>query len=71
MEWFNGKKTYICAILMAIGAFAQSMNWMTAVQFQAWAGLIAALGMASLKSGQTNETAKVMAKVEAVEKPCP
>jgi len=63
MAWFEGKKTYICAVLMAAGAFAQSMNWITVPQFQAWSALVAALGMAALKSGQKAETEKVVEKV--------
>jgi|WetSurMetagenome_2_1015567.scaffolds.fasta_scaffold23633_4 hypothetical protein len=47
----NGKKTYIVAAVMALGAFARSMGWLDQSQFELLLSLGGSLGLAALRSG--------------------
>ena len=47
----TGKKTYIVAALMALGAFARSMGWLDQNQFELLLSLGGSLGLAALRSG--------------------
>ena len=47
----NGKKTYIVAVVMALGAFARGMGWLDQNQFELILSLGGSLGLAALRSG--------------------
>jgi hypothetical protein len=47
----TGKKTYIMAAIMALGAFARGMGWMQQEQFEILMGLAGSMGLASLRAG--------------------
>ena len=47
----EGKKTYITAVVMALGSFAMAMGWLSQEQYQVIVGLVASLGLAALRSG--------------------
>ncbi len=47
----SGKKTYIMAAVMALGAFARSMGWLDQNQFELILSLGGSLGLAALRSG--------------------
>lgn len=48
-----GKKTYILALIMAIGAFARGMGWLDPDQFELLMGLAGSMGLAALRAGVT------------------
>ncbi len=48
---FTGKKTYIMALIMGLGAFARGLGWMDPQQFELLMGLAGSLGLAALRSG--------------------
>jgi hypothetical protein len=47
----NGKKTYIIAAIMALGAFARGMGWLEQDQFELLLSLAGSLGLAALRAG--------------------
>jgi hypothetical protein len=47
----NGKKTYIMAAIMALGAFARGMGWLQQDQFELLLSLAGSLGLAALRAG--------------------
>jgi hypothetical protein len=47
----TGKKTYIMAALMALGAFARGLGWLEQEQFEILMGLAGSMGLAALRSG--------------------
>lgn len=47
----SGKKTYIVAAVAAVLNFAAYMNWITVDQLSAINAVLAALGLAALRSG--------------------
>ena len=47
----EGKKTYITAMVLALGSFAMAMGWLSQEQYQVIVGLLASLGLAALRSG--------------------
>jgi len=47
----EGKKTYITAVVLALGSFAMAMGWLSQEQYQVIVGLLASLGLAALRSG--------------------
>ncbi len=47
----NGKKTYIMAALMAIGAFARGMGWLDQNQFELLLSIAGSMGLAALRAG--------------------
>ena len=47
----NGKKTYIVAAIMGLGAFARAMGWLDQNQFELLLSLGGSLGLAALRSG--------------------
>ncbi len=49
----NGKKTYICAGLLALATFAQALGWIDSTLYQATLGLLGAGGLAALRAGVT------------------
>jgi hypothetical protein len=49
----TGKKTYITAAIMAFGAFARALEWLTPEQFELLMGLAGSLGLAALRAGVT------------------
>jgi hypothetical protein len=53
----NGKKTYIMAALMAIGAFARGMGWLDQNQFELLLSVSGSMGLAALRAGvsKTND----------------
>jgi hypothetical protein len=53
----NGKKTYIMAAVMALGAFARGMGWLDQNQFELLLSVAGSMGLAALRSGvsKTNE----------------
>lgn len=52
----TGKKTYITAAVMALGAFARGMGWLEPDQFELLMGLAGSLGLAALRAGVANPT---------------
>jgi hypothetical protein len=48
---FNGKKTYIVAAVMALGAFARALGWIDQNQFELLLSLGGSMGLAALRSG--------------------
>jgi hypothetical protein len=48
-----GKKTYILALIMAVGAFARGMGWLDPDQFELLMGLAGSMGLAALRAGVT------------------
>ena len=52
----NGKKTYIMAALMAIGAFARGMGWLDQNQFELLLSVAGSMGLAALRSGVSKTT---------------
>jgi hypothetical protein len=46
-----GKKTYITAAVMALVTFARAMGWLDDQAYAALEGLLAALGLATLRAG--------------------
>ena len=65
------KKTYIVAGVAGLVTVFYGLGWIEQSTWQVLMGLLVPAAAATLKSGQIAQTAKVMAKVEAVEKPCP
>ncbi len=53
---FTGKKTYIMAAIMGLGAFARAMGWLQQDQFELLMGLAGSLGLAALRSGVSKTT---------------
>jgi hypothetical protein len=49
----NGKKTYIMAAVMALGAFARGMGWLEQSQFELLLSVAGSMGLAALRSGVT------------------
>lgn len=47
----NGKKTYIIAAIMALGAFARGMGWLQQDQFEILLSLGGSIGLAALRAG--------------------
>jgi hypothetical protein len=47
----NGKKTYIMAAIMALGAFARGMGWLDQSQFELLLSLAGSMGLAALRAG--------------------
>jgi hypothetical protein len=47
----NGKKTYIIAAIMAVGAFARGMGWLQQEQFEILLSLGGSMGLAALRAG--------------------
>jgi hypothetical protein len=47
----SGKKTYIMAAVMAIGAFARGMGWLTQEQFELLMSAAGSMGLAALRAG--------------------
>lgn len=47
----NGKKTYILAAIMALGAFARGLGWLEQDQFELLISLAGSLGLATLRAG--------------------
>jgi hypothetical protein len=47
----NGKKTYIIAAFMALGAFARGMGWLEQEQFEILLSLAGSVGLAALRAG--------------------
>jgi hypothetical protein len=50
-KMLNGKKTYIVAAVMALGAFARAMGWLDQSQFELLLSLGGSMGLAALRSG--------------------
>jgi hypothetical protein len=48
---FTGKKTYIMAAIMALGAFARGVGWLDQGQFELLMGLSGSMGLAALRAG--------------------
>lgn len=46
-----GKKTYILALIMGLGAFARGMGWLDPQQFEILMGLAGSMGLAALRAG--------------------
>jgi hypothetical protein len=51
MMTLEGKKTYITAVVLALGSFAMALGWLSQEQYQVIIGLLGALGLAALRSG--------------------
>lgn len=51
----RGRKTYICAISIALVTLARQMLWIDETSFQALLGIFGAGGMASLRSAVSEE----------------
>jgi len=49
----SGKKTYLMSAIMALGAFARGMGWLSPEQFELFMGLAASMGLAALRAGVT------------------
>jgi hypothetical protein len=49
----NGKKTYIMAAIMGLGAFARGMGWLQQEQFELLISVAGSLGLAALRAGVT------------------
>ena len=47
----TGKKTYIIAAIMALGAFARAMGWLDQNQFELLLSLGGSMGLAALRAG--------------------
>jgi hypothetical protein len=47
----NGKKTYIMAAIMALGAFARGVGWLDQNQFELLLSVAGSMGLAALRSG--------------------
>jgi len=47
----TGKKTYIIAAIMALGAFARGMGWLDQNQFELLLSLGGSMGLAALRAG--------------------
>jgi predicted phage tail protein len=56
MMTLEGKKTYITAVVLALGSFAMAMGWLSQEQYQVIVGLLASLGLAALRSGVAKST---------------
>ena len=54
----KGKRTYIVAVLMVLLNGVLAMGWITQEQFLAIQGILAGLGLASLRSGIANGAPK-------------
>ncbi len=46
-----GKKTYLMALIMALGAFARGLGWLDQDQFELLMGLAGSMGLAALRAG--------------------
>ncbi len=51
LAMLSGKKTYIVAAIMALGAFARALGWMDQNQFELLLSLGGSLGLAALRAG--------------------
>jgi hypothetical protein len=49
----TGKKTYIMAAIMGLGAFARGMGWLQQEQFELLVSVAGSLGLAALRAGVT------------------
>jgi len=47
----NGKKTYIMATVIGLGAFARAMGWLQQEQFELLISLAGSMGLAALRAG--------------------
>ena len=47
----TGKKTYIMAAIMGLGAFARGMGWLQQDQFELLVSVAGSLGLAALRAG--------------------
>ena len=55
MEWLNGKKTYIVAVLGGIVIAVHSMGFLSAEMATGILGLLGFTGVATLRSGIANK----------------
>jgi hypothetical protein len=63
----NGKKTYITAAVVGLASFALAMGWLDREQYQVIVGLLASLGLATLRSGVAKSTTDKAKEVEQKE----
>lgn len=49
----EGKKTYLIALIMGLGAFARGVGWLSPQEFEILMGLAGSLGLAALRAGVT------------------
>jgi len=50
-KMLSGKKTYITAVILALGVLARAMGWLTEEQYEIIMGLMGSLGLATLRAG--------------------
>jgi len=51
MQFLNGKKTHITAVLMALATAAQVMGYLSVEQFASLMGFLNAMGLSTLRAG--------------------
>lgn len=54
LELLKGKKTYLVALLMAIGTFAQVVGWIDSATWVKIEAFLAAMGIATMRAGIKN-----------------
>ena len=54
LNFFKGKKTYFVAASMGVLVFARQMGWIDEQTYNHAAGVLAAAGVAALRSGLNN-----------------
>lgn len=64
---FEGKRTYILAACAGLVTTAYALNWISQGTWQVLMSLFVSGGMATLKAGQVNESAKVVQAVKVAE----
>ena len=53
MQWLSGRKTYLVAALMGVLAMARTLGWLDEQSYQTVLGLLAGLGLGTLRAGVT------------------
>jgi hypothetical protein len=68
MKMLDGKKTYITAAIVGLASFAMALGWLDKEQYQVIVGLLASLGLATLRSGVAKATTDKAKEIEQKEK---
>ena len=51
MQWLDGKKTYVVAVLMGLATAAKTLGWLDETAFLALMGFLNATGLGTLRAG--------------------
>lgn len=50
VKFFDGKKTFIVAVIVAVATFAKIIEWISVAQYEAILGFLVAIGVYTVRS---------------------